>query len=40
MWPPWVALGSVDVLFGPEPDEDNAVWIRNVVYREVLIDDM
>ena len=27
-------------VFGPKPDKDNAVWIKNVVYREVLIDDM
>jgi len=26
-------------VFGLEPDEHGAVWIKNVVYREVLIDD-
>ncbi len=26
-------------VFGPEPDEHRAVWIKNVVYDEVLIDD-
>jgi hypothetical protein len=26
-------------VFGPEPDDHGAVWIKNVVYREVLIDD-
>jgi len=26
-------------VFGPEPDEDGAVWIKNVVFKEVLIDD-
>ena len=27
-------------VFGPEPDADGAVWIKNVVYREVVIDDL
>ncbi len=26
-------------VFGPEPDEHGAVWIKNVVFKEVLIDD-
>ena len=26
-------------VFGPEPDEHGAVWIKNVVFIEVLIDD-
>ena len=25
-------------MFGPEPVEDGAVWIKNVVYDEVRID--
>jgi hypothetical protein len=29
----------VKIVFGPEPDEDGAVWIKNVVFKEVLIDD-
>jgi len=26
-------------VFGPPPQADGAVWIKNVVYQEVLIED-
>jgi hypothetical protein len=26
-------------VFGPPPEADGAVWIKNVVYQEVLIED-